>query len=210
MPLQNRVLPTGEIVAHPARGTMMGNRGILHDANRRLGRARWRTKAWICCEIAFRGRSRLPMTPGRYTELFFLDEAVALAAGHRPCAECRRADYRLWQAAWTAGLELPAGARAMDQVLHAARVPSSAGAGRRTEVALDRVPNGAFVLWQGCPHLVLGGGLHRFRPEGYGPPLPRPAKVAVPALTPAPVLAVLAAGYAPRLHPKLRAMAFAS
>ncbi|MGB8623555.1 MAG: hypothetical protein WCD16_12105, partial [Paracoccaceae bacterium] len=102
MPLQNRVLPTGEIVVHPARADFMGNRGILHGGNRQLGTARWRHKTWITCLLSFKGRKRVPMTPGRYTELFFLDEAVALAAGHRPCAECRRADFLRYRDAWQA------------------------------------------------------------------------------------------------------------
>ena len=93
MPLQNRVTPGGEIIADPARGTLMGNRGILHDAGQRLGVARWRHPHWIYCRLSFKGRRRAVMAPGRYTELFFLDEASALAAGHRPCYECRREDF---------------------------------------------------------------------------------------------------------------------
>ena len=92
-PLQNRVLPTGEIVADPARGLFMGNRGCLHGSDRRLGGVRWRSKLWICCTLVWRNVRRDPMPPGRWTALFFLDEATALAAGHRPCAYCRRPDY---------------------------------------------------------------------------------------------------------------------
>ncbi|WP_253279588.1 hypothetical protein [Loktanella sp. 3ANDIMAR09] len=92
MPLQNRVLPTQEIVADPARGTLTGNRGILHVADGVMGRARWKSKAWICCTLDWQGRRRQLMTGRKWTELFFLDEATALAAGHRPCAYCRRAD----------------------------------------------------------------------------------------------------------------------
>ena len=99
MPRQNRVLPTGEIIAHPARGRFMGNRGILHDASGHLGRSRWKLMGWVTCVLDFKGRQRTVMSPGTYTELFFHDEAVALAAGHRPCAECRRADYRAYRAA---------------------------------------------------------------------------------------------------------------
>ena len=102
MPLQNRVSPLGEIVATAERGGLMGNRGILHDRDRRLGVSRWKHPHWVCCRLAFLGRHRPVMTPGRYTELFFLDEATALAAGHRPCAECRRADYTRFLDAWTA------------------------------------------------------------------------------------------------------------
>ena len=95
MPLQNRVTPTGEIVADPGRGLLMGNRGCLHGPDRRLGVARWRSKLWICCVLDWKGVRRDPMPPGRWTALFFLDEATALAAGHRPCAYCRRADFVL-------------------------------------------------------------------------------------------------------------------
>ena len=100
MPLRNRVTPFGEIEVHPARGTLMGNRGILHGDDRTLGARRWAHRAWIVCVLSFRGRRRVVMTPGRYTELFFLDEAVALAAGHRACAECRNAAYRRYRELW--------------------------------------------------------------------------------------------------------------
>lgn len=93
MPLQNRVTPFGEIVTDPSRGLMMGNRGCLHGQGRTLGASRWRSKLWICCLLDFKGVQRDPMPPGRWTALFFLDEATALSAGHRPCGYCRRADY---------------------------------------------------------------------------------------------------------------------
>lgn len=97
---QNRVLPTGEVVAIPDRGLFMGNRGILHDTEGRLGGARWKHPHWITCRLTINGRKRTLMAPGRYTELFFLDEAVACAAGHRPCAECRRAEWLTFRAIW--------------------------------------------------------------------------------------------------------------
>ena len=200
MPLQNRVLPTGEIVAHPARGTLTGNRGILHGADRRLGVARWRHPHWIVCDLANpRGRRRRPMSPGTWTELFFLDEAVALAAGHRPCACCRRAAYGAFGAAW-AGAGLPGqGAAAIDRVLHAERV----GHDRRQathEAPMSALPDGTFIGLGGIACLVLGDSLRPFRPEGYGPALPRPGGRAR-VLTPAPTVAVLRAGYRPLLHP---------
>ena len=124
MPLQNRVTPRGDIVATPARGTLTGNRGILHDAGRQLGAARWRHHRWICCRLDFKGRRRAVMAPGRYTELFFLDEATALAAGHRPCWECRREAFQDFQSAWRCafGGADDVGAAAMDRILHRARV----------------------------------------------------------------------------------------
>lgn len=103
MPLQNRVTPFGEIVASEARGTLMGNRGCLHDEHRNLGRRRWTTKSWVTCLLSFGGRRRELMRPGYYTELFFLDEATALAAGHRPCAECRREAFRRFVDGWATG-----------------------------------------------------------------------------------------------------------
>ena len=116
MPLQNRVTPFGELIATPARGTLMGNRGCLHDAQQRIRRT-FAVKRWIICVLEFKGRHRQVMAPGQYTELFFLDEATALAAGHRPCAECQRARYDLFRAHWAGrGRTLP-GADDMDDVL---------------------------------------------------------------------------------------------
>ena len=198
MPLQNRVLPTGEIVADPARGLFMGNRGILHDATGQLGPARWRHKNWVCCLLSFKGRRRALMQPGRYTELFFLDEAVALAAGHRPCAECRRADHLRFREAWA----LAHGARhrvpEMDAILHKARVTRDRWQIRH-KAPVEDLPDGAFVLWRDRPHLVQGAGILPFASHGYGRALPRPKGRAL-VLTPRPTLAVLAAGYAPVVH----------
>src|ERR1700728_3516333 len=106
MPLQNRVTPAGEIVADPGRGLMMGNRGCLHGPGRELGVSRWRSKSWICCVLDWKGVQRDPMPPGRWTALFFLDEATALAAGHRPCAYCRRGDFLGFAEAWRAARRL--------------------------------------------------------------------------------------------------------
>ena len=196
MTLQNRVTPRGEIVAHPARGMMMGNRGgRLHDAARALGTRRWVSSAWICCAIAFRGRRRSVMGVG-YTELFFLDEAVALAAGHRPCAECRRAAFAAFRDAWGEA-HGPARAPAIDAALHRARVRRD-----RTQIttrmAMREAPDGAFVE-VGGPALVLGRVLVPWQPAGYSAPIPRP-QGEVEVLTPAPTLGALRAGYAPVLH----------
>lgn len=202
MPLRNRVTPAGEIVAEPWRGALMGNRGILHDAGRRLGRSRWRHKAWIACVLAFRGRHRAVMAPGRYTELFFWDEACALAAGHRPCWECRRADARRFRDAWEeAGLPGP-GAGAMDATLHAARVTRD----RRQvthEARLAELPDGVFLTTpdaSGAPLLRWQGRLWRWSGAGYadtGPAGPGTVRV----LTPAPTVAAIRAGYAPQVRP---------
>jgi hypothetical protein len=120
MPLQNRVTPSGEIVADPSRGLMMGNRGCLHGQCRRLGASRWRSKLWICCLLDFKGVQRDPMPPGRWTALFFLDEATALAAGHRPCGYCRRGDYLDFAEAWRTARHLPRRPRA---ALRGPRIP---------------------------------------------------------------------------------------
>jgi len=200
VPLQNRVLPTGDIVSDPARGTVMGNRGgRLHGPDRRLGPTRWRSKAWICCALSFRGRHRRIMSPASYTELFFLDEAVALAVGHRPCAECRHAAWGAFRAAWAEAHGGPARAGQIDAALHAARI----GQDRRQirhAAPMDALPDGAFVRHDGWPCLVRADALRPFSPGGYGPPLPRPPGTAQ-VLTPAPTVAALASGYAPALHP---------
>jgi hypothetical protein len=148
MPLQNRVTPFGEIVAIPERGTMMGNRGILHDAHQRL-RRQWAGRAWICCLLEFRGRRDPVMAPGHYTRLFFLDELTALAAGHRPCAYCRRDEYNAFRAAWAEGNpHLGPGealrAPQMDALLQQERI--GPGLSKRLHpVTLETLPDGVFV-----------------------------------------------------------------
>jgi hypothetical protein len=188
-------------VAHPARGTLTGNRGILHDDRGQLGPARWRHKHWIACALAFKGWRRPIMSPGTWTELFFLDEAVAFAAGHRPCALCRRDDYRLFRQSWERAFGAPARAAEIDQTLHAARIVPGTRRQCRHEAPLAALPEGCMVVHADAIHLVRAGALHPFAPEGYGPPLPRPEAAAVTLLTPAPIVAVLAAGYRPALHP---------
>ncbi len=198
MPLQNRVLPTGEIVAHPARGAMMGNRGILHDVERRLGAARWRHKAWIACLTDFRGRRRAVMAPGRYTELFFHDEAVSLAAGHRPCAECRRPAFEAFRLAWStaSGGAVPRAAE-IDRALHAARVVPGTRQQRTLGMALGDAPDGAFVRIGAMPHLVWDGAVWPFAPGGYGAPMAPDRRLSVTVLTPVPTLGALRGGYRP-------------
>lgn len=202
MTLQNRVLPTGEIVADPARGTLTGNRGILHDDRRQIGTRRWTHPHWISCTLDYRNIRRVPMTPGTWTELFFLDEAVAMAAGHRPCALCRRPAFRAFQAAWHAGTGLPADAGAIDRALHAARVTKDRRQVRH-HAALRGLPDGAMVLWQDCPHLWWHAAALPCLPQGYGPPVAASGDVTV--LTPAPLVAALAAGYAVHVHPSAEA-----
>lgn len=201
-PLQNRMTPLGEIEAVAARGRFTGNRGVLHDDAYRLLPARWKHRNWIICALAFRGRWRRVMTPRRWTELFFLDEATALAAGHRPCAECRRAAYDAWMDAAAEGTGLPRPRAAdLDVRLHAERAEPGARRLRRHGVRLEDLPPGAFVVSaDGEPALVLEDSLLPWRHQGYGPPMPRRAG-ATTLLTPPTSVAALRAGYRADLHP---------
>ena len=202
MPLQNRVTPEGDIVAVAARGTMMGNRGgALHDAERRLGRRRWVSKQWICCRLAFNDRHRQVMAPNRYTELFFLDEATALAAGHRPCFECRRSDFMRFAELWGKlhGRSGRASVAEMDGVLHAERV-DAAGGKRTWRERLDALPVGTFAHIDDQPVLVAPTGMRAWSMAGYGAASPLPGDRIVEVLTPRTAVAVMEAGYSPMLH----------
>jgi hypothetical protein len=200
MPLQNRVLPTGEIVADPARGTLTGNRGILHDENRVL-RRRWSHPHWICCTLTWKDVRRVPMTKGRWTELFFADEAVALAAGHRPCAYCRRPDYVRWCDAWERAFGARERAAAMDRALQISRIDGTTRLHRRHQADAKTLPDGTFIDHAGQPHLIRGPHIHPYFPDGYGPALPRPEGL-VTVLTPAVTVAVLKAGYPTVMRPQ--------
>jgi hypothetical protein len=204
MPLRNRVTPLGELVADPARGLVYGNRGCLHDAQGRI-RRRYAGRRWIACRLEFRGWLRRPLLqPGRFTELFFLDEATALAAGHRPCALCRREDYVCFGELWADLHPGEAGADAIDARLHAERLDPAGGGRRLHEAAPGELPDGAFVLDGGEPCLVLGGRLRRWTPAGYGAPRPLPAGMPARLITPPSLAAVLGAGWqgvVPLLHP---------
>ena len=198
MPLQNRVTPLGELIADPARGLVYGNRGCLHDSAGHI-RRRYNGKRWIACRLSFRGWHRHPlMQPGRFTELFFLDEATALAAGHRPCALCRRDDYDRVLTVVNAY-----GADAIDAQLHAERVEPATRAQQRHAAQLDELPDGAFVLDDGAPWLVRGGELLHWTPGGYDTRKPRPTGRTT-LLTPPTLVEVLRAGWSgavPLLHP---------
>ena len=183
MPLQNRVTPLGELVADPARGLVYGNRGCLHDAAGRIVR-QYQVRRWIACRLRFKDRRRSPlMRPGRFTELFFLDEATALAAGHRPCGECRRADYVGFLERWLERRPGESRADAVDLRLHAERLEPSGGR-RLHESALSALPDGAFVLRDGEPHVVVGAALRLWTPRGYTARLPRAVRGAAMVITP--------------------------
>jgi hypothetical protein len=207
-PRQNRVDPWSRLVATPARGLLTGNRGCLHDAEGRIVRTHQGTR-WIICLLEFRRRKRALMQPGRYTELFFLDEATALAAGHRPCAECQRARYQHFLDLWAE--MLPSAGRlhaiAVDNALQAARWAE----GRKAFYTerLDALPAGAMVAAQDddSPYLYWRGRLWRWDFGGYTPgPQWRP-ETPVRVLTPQPVVQILAAGYPVQVHPSLSMIA---
>jgi hypothetical protein len=204
VPLQNRVTPHGEIIATPARGTMIGNRGVIHDENKRIVRAS-QVRRWLCCVLEFKGRRRTVMTPRRWTELFFLDEATALSAGHRPCFECRRQAALEFQACWARAFGVLAKAGAMDRVLSEDRWLRR-GEKRTYRANLHKLPEGTFVEREGVAWLVHRGRVWRWAPEGYGASEPlRAGEVEV--LTPRAITAVLGAGYAPGVHASASARA---
>ncbi|MDI3470691.1 MAG: hypothetical protein OJF62_002754 [Pseudolabrys sp.] len=228
IPLQNRVDPFGDLIAVKARGTLMGNRGgRIHTDDRKLTSRRWASRQWICCVLDFKGRQRDVW--GRfYTELFFLDEVTAFAAGHRPCFECRRRDAERFAALFASsntvrpresgdpesrppsfaaldsrlhGNERKGGrlsAKAMDDILHAERLDGRAKRIHRRTI--DALPDGAMIVRDGEPYAVRGGRLLRWTPRGYDAKRRRPTGMIVDVLTPPSILAVLKAGYAPQWH----------
>jgi hypothetical protein len=203
MPLQNRVSPFGDIVAIPQRGLFTGNRGIIHDpATRTLLTKRWAAKAWLICLCEYRGRRRAVMGGRSWTELFFLDEAIALAAGHRPCFFCRRQAAKAFRDAWAEGREdsVPPAA-AMDAVLHAERLDH----GRKRLHALSggaaELPDGAVIAAGGDAYTIARGRAFRWTAQGYAPPTAIPRADGL--LTPPSTLGAISAGYRPVLHPDI-------
>lgn len=194
-PRSNRVSPFGALEAVPARGQLMGNRGDLHDRQGMIVRD-WKVKRWIACRLTHpRGLLATFDTPGRYTPLFFADEPTALAAGHRPCAECRREDYEAYRQGWTLAFGSKPLADDLDNALHAARM-SHTGEKIVFEARLEDLPDGVFVTQPGFPHipyLLWQGGLHPWAHQGYGRAVPAPRGANYSVLTPSPSVAVLAA-----------------
>jgi hypothetical protein len=201
MPLQNRVSPFGDLAAVAARGLFLGNRGgRFHTDAKTLTARRWASRQWICCVLDFKGRRRDVW--GRfYTELFFLDEPTALAAGHRPCFECRRKDAEAFAERWREAHRLRTRPYAgeMDEVLHRERLRGRAKRLHRRKI--EDLPDGAFVALGEGAFALQGDALLRWTPEGYDARKKRPRGVAVDVLTPPAILAVLSAGYQPRWHP---------
>jgi hypothetical protein len=201
MPLCNRITPFGDFIATAARGLMMGNRGgRLHDEHRKLGARRWVSKQWICCRLEFNDRHRIVWGDG-YTELFFLDEVTAFAAGHRPCFECRRKEAEHFATLFSGKAER-ASAAAMDQALHAERLAGKAKHLHRH--ALDTLPDGAMIARGDEAFALRGNKLLRWTPAGYSETLARSRGVTVDVLTPPSMLAVLTRGYAPLWHQSAR------
>ncbi|MBA4782568.1 MAG: hypothetical protein H2045_05055 [Rhizobiales bacterium] len=203
MCLQNRVMPDGTIVAVPTRGLFMGNRGRIHDsATKQLLNRGWTLKAWLICATSFNGRRRALMSVNSYTELFFLDEVTAFAAGHRPCYECRRQAFRAYSQAWKDGFELhtlPTAAQ-IDLALHAERLERKS---KRTHLLpRDTLPSGAMIDHDGFHYALCGEAFLQWNSAGYAPephPVSRFPQM-VKVLTPPSTLAVLRAGYQPVWH----------
>jgi hypothetical protein len=213
LPYQNRVNPFGQIIATPARGTLMGNRGCLHDTSDHPLR-QYQGRRWIICVLDFKERTRTPMPPGHYTSLFFLDEATALAAGHRPCAECQRARFTTFRAQWAAANPDLARSAAptvdvIDAVLHRERISDHRYQREKVKLTytehLETLPNGVFVVLEpkGAPYLVHGNQLFPWSFAGYDRPCARPVTI-VQVLTPRSTVRAMAHGYAPGIHPSAR------
>lgn len=193
-PLRNRVDPFGELASTPARGLLLGNRGgKFHREDQSLGRRRWASKQWIACVCVFKDRKRAVWASG-YTQLFFLDEVTALAAGHRPCFECGRQEAEAFRACFGHGRRLSA--PQMDAILHAERL--EAGHKRTCEISFSQLPDGAMVALEGRAHAVRGAVLLPWSFDGYGAPRKRPDRGVAQVLTPPSIVSALETGYRPR------------
>jgi len=200
--LQNRVDPLGNIIATAARGSWMGNRGVIHDENKTIVRP-FKLKAWLICQLEFKERHRSVMAANRYTELFFFDEATALSAGHRPCAECRRKAFDRFKTYWLlANPEYDLSPRSpiwkIDEVLHKERI--NLGGLKITYMeSPKRIPGGCFIRYQDTPFLYADGLFHLWTPFGYEEGITLPGMDRVEVLTPQSVVKTLRAGYQPQM-----------
>ncbi|GHB07925.1 hypothetical protein [Modicisalibacter luteus] len=204
MPLQNRVDPFGNLHAVQARGTLLGNRGQLHNADKTIVRA-WKTKAWVTCTLEYGDIQRTIFSPDSYSELFFLDEATAFAAGHRPCGSCRNERYRAFKAKWlAANPELVTGEQpsitVIDKVLHGER--TLRGGGKATfEATIETLPFGTIIMKDGAAYLVVEGAMLPWSFRGYGQPVSLPeAGTSVTVLTPASIVRLFQQGFRSELH----------
>jgi hypothetical protein len=199
MPLQNRVTPSGDIIATPHRGLFTGNRGIIHDPATKTLTRRWASQAWLTCLCEFRGWRRQVMGGRSWTELFFLDEATALAAGHRPCFFCRRDDANRFRAAWEAGNGLAKVlARDIDVVLHRERLDGRKKRFHPLPMPVAELPDGAMLQEGNERYLIVRGRALAWSPAGYRQP--QNAVQDAMLLTPPSTLRALSAGYRPVLH----------
>lgn len=205
MPKQNRVTPKGEIIATKSRGTLMGNRGKLHDSGQRIVRTSDR-KAWISCELDYNDRHRDVMAPGQYTELFFLDEATAMAAGHRPCGTCRRSVLKVFREIWSdVILESDGSIADIDQTLHAQRL-ASVGQPALWSSRLSSLPDGTFFTYPDddeVMYIVWDNGVHRWSASGYMDRQTKDHSIRVNVITPGPMVRVMNSGFLPSVHPSL-------
>jgi hypothetical protein len=196
--LQNRVNPFGHIIKTPERGAWLGNRGVIHNDKKEIVRP-FKLKAWITCVLEFRGRHREVMTPDRWTELFFFDEATAFSAGHRPCFQCRYQDHQSFKKFWLKGnpqygFTAKTPVTKIDEIIHSERVAAD-----KTKVTyeenLKALPNGAFVVYQDKPYLFNNKQLYLWTPGGYEKPINLPQIDKLPVLTPRSIVNMLSAGY---------------
>lgn len=200
--LQNRVDPFGRIFRTSARGSFMGNRGVIHNGQQQITHA-FKHKAWITCALEFKGRKRTVMTPGRWTELFFLDEATAFAAGHRPCFECRKEDAKKFKACWIQGnpsynFSMTTSIKEIDEVIHRERIDSEKNKVTHQQIAAD-LAEGTFVVINTEPHLFSQGRLHRWTPFGYDNTTAVPEGSMLTVLTPYSIVNAFRAGYTPQI-----------
>ena len=202
-PARNRVTPVGDIVAIPLRGAWTGNRGILHSG-RKIVRFH-ASDLWITCALEFRGRQHEQWLPHHYTFLFFHDEAVSLAAGHRPCAECRPESYNAYRTAWAQGrgVDVPS-AKQMNQQLHGERIVRGTHRRRIHELPWAELPDGTFVLLDTSPAVVIGDQLTVWTHEGYRDRRARPQRGTASVITPPSSIAALRAGYWAQIDPSAR------
>lgn len=201
--LQNRVDPYGNIIKTKARGTLMGNRGLIHSDQQLIVRP-FKLLAWITCKLEFKGRRRKVMSPGLYTELFFLDEATSFAAGHRPCAECRRDAFNKFKLFWIKGnpeynFDKKTPIREIDNILHQERIGKNK-LKRMFQTRLAGLPDGVFLEYENTPFLLNNGSLYAWSPEGYGKGVKWKDNIMVSVLTPQSIVNAFKAGYEPEMR----------
>lgn len=200
---QNRVTPTGEMIRTTARGTFMGNRGVIHNDNAEIKHI-YKIKAWITCLLQFKGRRFEIMKPKRFTALFFLDEATSFAAGHRACNECRKEDFKKFKSLWIKGnpeydFNMKTKIAEIDAIVHSERI-NSAGEKVTFEMDTSEIPDGSFVLMHSKPYLFFQSRLYLWTPHGYEIAIPLPSSPQLTVLTPKSVVKTFRAGYTPGIE----------